>query len=95
MSDDAFLLFYWIEDMMIDKLTSHIRESALLTPDESEERKKIMIELVVYDCDVQHRWSVVSSDISEGSDSVELLTHIVSLWLTIRGYAISKSWMED
>ena len=37
----------------------------------------------------------VASHIIDDSDSIELLTHIVSLWLTIRGYAISKSWMED
>ena len=24
--------------------------------------------------------------------AIELLTHIVSLWLTIRGFSISKSW---
>ena len=28
------------------------------------------------------------------SYDMELLTHIVTLWLTIRGHSISKCWME-
>ncbi len=66
-----------------------------MTPTESEEGKQIIIDSVVFDCDVQYRWFVVASDISDDSDSNELLSRIVSLWLTIRGFAISKSWMED
>ena len=46
------------------------------------------------DSDVQYRWDVISSDMDEDMQ-LELLTHIVSLWLTIRGFSISKSWMED
>ena len=50
----------------------------------------------MYDCDIQYRWyAFSSSDYIEESDSIELLTHIVSLWLTIRGFSISKAWMED
>ena len=34
-------------------------------------------------------------DIDDDGESTELLTHIVSLWLTIRGFSLSKTWMED
>jgi len=62
----------------------------LLTSDESEGRKKIIIESVVHDCDVQYRWSIISADISDDYISIELLTHIVSIWLNTRGFAVSR-----
>ena len=81
--------FFWIEEIMRDILTSHIKSSALLTSDGSEERKKALVESVVFDCEIQYRWyAFSSSDYIEESDSIELLTHIVSLWLTIRGFSI-------
>ena len=40
---------------MRDILTSHIKSSALLTSDGSEERKKALVESVVFDCDIQYR----------------------------------------
>ena len=33
-------------------------------------------------------------DICDDRDGLELLRH-VELWLTIRGYSMSKMWMED
>ena len=33
-------------------------------------------------------------DISSKQDGVELLGHIVELWLTIRGFSVSKAWMD-
>lgn len=37
---------------------------------------------------------MLSVDIEEEHNS-ELLQHIVQLWLTIRGFSISKAWMEN
>ena len=42
--------------------------------------------------DDNDHWSMVSADIDEG---LELLRDMVTLWLTIRGYGITKVWMED
>ncbi len=38
---------YWIEEAMRDQLTCHIKSSALMTPMESEEGKKIITDSVV------------------------------------------------
>ena len=57
-SDEAYLLFYAIEEAVIEKLTSHIRKSVFLTSDESEQRMKVIIEEVLGDCDVQYRCSI-------------------------------------
>ena len=95
-SDDAFLLFFCIEEAMREKLMVHMRRSILQSPEESSEEKKAIITFVTGDCDVQYRWGILADNvITEESDSMELLTHVVSLWLTIRGFSISKGWMED
>ena len=93
-SNDAYVLFYVIEEAMRERLTTHISKSGLLTPTKSAAEKERIIDFVVKDMDVQYRWDVISSDMDEDMQ-LELLTHIVSLWLTIRGFSISKSWMED
>ena len=93
-SNDAYVLFYVIEEAMRERLTTHISKSGLLTSTKSTAEKERIIDFVVKDSDVQYRWDVISSDMDEDMQ-LELLTHIVSLWLTIRGFSISKSWMED
>lgn len=94
-SDESYLLFFAIEEAMIDRLTTHIKSSIYLSPSDSEERKRAIIDCVVNDVDVQYRWDVVSVSIDDERDSLELLGHVVGLWLTIRGYAITKAWMEE
>ena len=39
-------------------------------------------------------WSMNSIDIAEGAHSTELLSNIISLWVTIRGFSIASTWME-
>ena len=34
-------------------------------------------------------------DIPDNKDGFELLRNIIELWLTIRGFSISKAWMEE
>ena len=47
------------------------------------------------DCDVQFDWCMLSVDIPDNRDGLELLRHVVELWLTIRGFGMSKAWMEE
>ena len=39
--------------------------------------------------------SIISIDIEDEEANSELLQHIVQLWVTIRGFSISKAWMEN
>ena len=50
---------------------------------------------VAQDEDVLFYWSMNSVDISEKSHSVELLSSVISLWVTIRGFSIASTWMEE
>ena len=90
MSDDAYNLFRAIEVTMRDKLTSHLRSSLARlssTADDCEKSKKAIVDHVVNDVDVQFYWSMMSVNIEESKRA--------QLWLRIRGYSISRMWIED
>lgn len=80
---------------MRDRLTSHLQSSFSLTAAESQSEKKAIVDHVLSDCDVQFHWCMLSVDIPEDKDGLELLRHVVELWLTIRGFSMSKAWMEQ
>ena len=42
-----------------------------------------------------HFWSMLSVDIEEEQDALELLRTIIQLWITIRGFAMTSTWMES
>ena len=63
--------------------------------EDSSEGKSVIIDFMLSKDDVQFYWSMMSVDIQEEEHNSELLRHIVQLWLTIRGFSISKAWMED
>ena len=58
-SDEAFLLFYAIEDAMRGKLKKHLSKSILMTSEQSEEAKAAIIQSVVNDCDILYRWGLI------------------------------------
>ena len=94
-SDEAYYLFIAIETAMQERLTSHLQSSFSLTPAESQSAKKAIVDHVLIDCDVQFHWCMLSVDIPDDRDGLELLRHVVELWLTIRGFGMSKAWMEE
>jgi len=65
-----------------------------LTAAESQGEKRAIIDHVLTNCDVQFHWCMLSVDIPDDKDGLELLRHVVELWLTIRGFGMSKEWME-
>ena len=88
-SDEAFHLFVAIEMAMRDRLATHLQSSS------TQDSKGKIVDHVIGDCDVQFYWSLLSVDIRDDKDSLELLRRVVELWLTIRGYSMSKMWMEN
>ena len=94
-SDEAYNLFIAIEVAMLYRLTSHLKSSVSLEPADAKQGKDAIIDHVLSDCDVQFHWSLLSVDIPDDKDGFELLRNIIELWLTIRGFSISKAWMEE
>ena len=56
--------------------------------------KDKLVRKIVDDEDIQFSWSILSANIEEEEDSVELLRHIVELWLAIRGKSLAQHMME-
>ena len=45
--------------------------------------------------DVQFHWVLLSQDIDDPQNGEALLVEIVKLWVTIRGFSLAASWMEE
>ena len=73
---------------MRSKLTEHLKKRRIT--EDSEEGKSTIIDYVLKNEDIQFYWSMLSIDIEEEEHSLELLQHIIQLWLTIRGFSIQK-----
>ncbi len=81
-SDTAFNLLVAIETVMRNKLMNHL----------SLKKSRQMIKNLS-NPDIQFSWNIMDTNLEE-EESKELLTHIIKLWLNIRGFSISKEWME-
>ena len=62
---------------------------------QSTESKKELLKIVIDDDDVQFWWSIVSFDIDDVTENADLLHEITDLWITIRGFAITSTWVEQ
>lgn len=67
----------------------------MIRPSNKEAFKKAVIDKVVQDEDVQFHWALINQDINKSEDAEALLTEIVNLWVTIRGFSLAVSWMEE
>ena len=72
-----------------------MKSSHSLSSSESHKRKEAIIDTVLKDEDVLSYWFAFAFDITSEEDALELLKHIVTLWLSIRGFSLAKSWMEE
>ena len=43
---------------------------------------------------MQFHWAVLSQEVNDPEDAQELLNEIVTLWVTVRGFSITASWLE-
>ena len=56
--------------------------------------KKSVMKAISDDIDVQFYWTLISQDIDE-EDAIELLTEICDMWVTIRGFSMASTWLEE
>ena len=90
-SDGCYHLFAAIEIALGDKLKVHLQSCTT----QHNLAKSSLIQSVSCDEDVQFYWAMQSVDIDNNEHSAELLYHIIELWVTIRGFSIAASWLED
>ena len=75
-----------LESVMLESVNSTASSTAVTN-------KQQLISHVTSDEDVLFNWSLCSVYVPN-DESIELLTDIVHLWLTIRGFSLAKEWME-
>ena len=91
-NDESFLLFKKIEKFMQVRLRAHLEQRVNATVQSSGRE---ILGVVKRDVNVLFYWDVVSNSIQNDEWKTELLTAIISMWLTIRGYSITSQWMEQ
>ena len=50
---------------------------------------------ILEDIDVQFYWTLISQDIENEEDAIELLTEICELWVTVRGFSMASAWLKE
>ena len=63
----------------------------LVTRTDENSFKQDVHGVIIQNDDVQFHWSVLSQDTDDPDDAQELLTEIVKLWVTIRGFSMTAS----
>lgn len=57
--------------------------------------KQSVLDSITRDKNVQYYWALVSQDIDDEDSSFELLCEIANLWVTIRGFSLASTWLEE
>lgn len=88
-SDNTFCFFKAVEIKTQECLPDHLRSQS------SEKSKDSLLKAVIGDEDVQCYWHMLALYITRDEDVAELLHTIVDLWITMRGFALTSSWLEQ
>ena len=86
MSNSTFSFFKSVEVMVQKLLPDHLSKSG---------DKKSLIDTIVSDSDVEFNWCMLSVDIRDEEDAMELLRMVVDSWVTMRGFALTSMWTEE
>ena len=90
-NDGCYHLFAAIEIALGDKLKVHLQSSTT----QHSLAKSSPIQSISCDEVVQFYWAMQSVDIDNDEHSAELLHHIIELGVTVRGFSIGASCLED
>lgn len=90
MNDETFRLFGEIEIKVQWHLMEVLKRSA-----SASSTRQVIVDAVASDDNVQFFWVLVSFDITKEKDAVLLLKEIIGLWLTIRGFSVAGTWLEE
>ena len=94
-NDESYLLFKEIETVMQAKLRTHLQQGVDGSPSAKLSGREEILEIVKNDIKVLFYWDILSKIIKDEEFKMELLTAVIHMWLTIRGYSITSQWMEQ
>ena len=86
-NDNSYLFFRALELKTRSVLPQHLRNPS--------KTKELLIQDLLDDDDIQFFWSMLSIDITDYDDALHLLTKIVELWITVRGFSTAGNWMDQ
>ena len=78
--------FSFFKSMVQKLLPDHLSKSG---------DKKSLINTIVSDSDVEFNWCMLSVDIRDEEDAMELLRMVVESWVTMRGFVLTSMWTEE
>ena len=90
-NDNTFSFFVEIEKCVRTVLPKHMVHGEA----DKASFKKSVLDVIVKNENVQFYWTLLSQDIESPENSEALLTEIIHLWVTIRGFSMAASWMEE
>ena len=90
LNDSTHCFFVEVEKAVRVFLPQHVTKSS-----DQDFFKAKVINTIVKDEEVQWQWTLMSQDIDNEEHGTELLTEIVQLWVTIRGFSLAASWIES
>lgn len=90
-NDNTFSFFVEIEKCVRAVLPKHMVRG------ESDKAlfKTSVLDVIISNENIQFYWTLLSQDIEKPENSEALLTEIVHLWVTIRGFSMAATWMEE
>ena len=90
LNNNAFRFFVSIEKEVQSLLPDYMAKS----DGDSSTFKEAIVRCIMHQEDVEWNWTLLSQCIDAECDALELLQEIVTLWVTVRGFAITATWME-
>ena len=86
----TYCFFVSVEKEVRTILLSHMTKTQVST----DSFKRDVIEKIVKSQNIQWHWTLISQCIDSEEEAIELLNEIVTLWVTVRGFSITATWME-
>ena len=93
-SDEAFYFFCELER----KVGPYLRDVFASASGQREcsglETKKEIVSIIVEDTDIHFSWLLLCLQLDDDELSKELLSLVVEMWITIRGFSMASAWVE-
>lgn len=90
LNDNSFSFFVEVEKIVRVLLPKYV----IHTDNDKVTFKKSVLDKITKNDHVQFYWTLLSQEIHNQENSEALLTEVVTLWVTIRGFSLAASWME-
>ena len=91
LNDTAFDFFVSVEREVQAILPTYMSEHSAGSKDDFKDK---VIRAVIGSEDVHQNWALISHCLDSEDDALELLEDIVTLWVTVRGFSITETWLE-